>query len=193
MSEEKTQKNYLGQAWLVLALALCFGSALAGVEIALKERIDDNKLAETQEQIPALVPGADSGQAVQLAGRTVYRAMAGDRQVGWVVPAGGQGFADKIEVLIGLDASAETLTGLYVLSQKETPGLGNRITEEAWLGQFPGKAAASPLTVSKADPLAGHEILAVTGATISSESVASIVNQAVAEFRQALTEQAGKD
>jgi len=193
MGEEKTKRNYLGQAWLVLALALCFGSALAGVEIVLKGRIDDNKLAETRGQIPALVPGAEGGQAVELAGRTVYRAMSGNRQVGWVIPAGGQGFADKIEVLIGLDASAERLTGLYVLSQKETPGLGNRITEGPWLGQFAGKAAASPLAVSKAEPLAGNEILAVTGATISSESVARIVNQAVAEFRQALAEQAGKD
>jgi len=193
MSEAKDKKNYLSQAWLVLALALCFGSALAGVESALKARIEANKLAETLGEIPALVGGAESGRPAELAGRTVYRAMAGGRQIGWVVPASGQGFADKIEVLIGLDVTAERLTGLYVLSQKETPGLGNRITEEAWLEQFANKPAAGALLVSKAQPLADNEILAVTGATISSQSVAKIVNQAVAEFRQALAEQTEKD
>ena len=34
------KNSYIGQAWLVLALALCFGAALAGVESALKDRIE---------------------------------------------------------------------------------------------------------------------------------------------------------
>ena len=53
------KNSYIGQAWLVLALALCFGAALAGVESALKGRITANKLAATVEQIPSLVQGSD--------------------------------------------------------------------------------------------------------------------------------------
>jgi len=180
--------GYIRQAWLVLVLAACFSAALAGVHIALSPRIAANKRDETYRQVPALVPGAvrDRTREVRLAGRTVYEAIGADgRRVGWVVPAAGQGFADRIEVLIGLDAAGETIAGLWVLEQKETPGLGNKIVEDAFRGRFAGRSARADLTVTKAAPATGQQILAVTGATISSESVCKIVNQTVRDFRAA--------
>ncbi len=178
--------GYLGQAWLVIVLALGFGGALAGVHVALDERIQSNISNETLSQIPVLVPGSTSAEAETVAGRTVYRAMDGDRQVGWVIRAAGQGFADRIELLIGLDPDMQQLTGLYVLAQKETPGLGNKISEPIWTEQFAGRSANEPLVVTKSDPAGDDQIRAVTGATISSESVCETVNQAVAEVRAAI-------
>ncbi len=187
------KNNYLIQAWLVLTLALGFGAALSCVQTVLGPRIKQNKKNETLKRIPELVPGAKTGKALEkpVAGYTVYKAVdeAGGH-VGWVVKAAGAGFADKIEVLIGLDATAETITGLYVLDQKETPELGNKIVEETWRSQFAGKSAAVPLAVTKAAP-AGNEIRTVTAATISSESVCNIVNAAVAEVKDELARLAG--
>ncbi len=183
--------KYIIQAGLVLALALCFGAALAGVETTLKGRIEANKLAETRQQIPRLVPGAVSGQAETVAGRIIYRAVDGaSRHVGWVIPAGGQGFADKIELLIGLDPAAETITGIYVLDQKETPGLGNNIVEADWRGQFASKPTAVSLAVTKGLPKAGNEISSITGATISSQSVCDIINSTIADLKDQLVEAA---
>jgi len=183
-------KNDIGQAWLVIVLSLLFGGALAGVQAKLQGKIEENRLAETLSQIPRLVPGAQSGEATVLAGRSVYRAMVGERQVGWVLLAGGQGFADRIDLLIGLDVGVKTLTGLYVLDQRETPGLGNRIVEDAWRGQFVGKTTAAPLQVTKAEAAVQSEIRSVTGATISSESVCDIVNSTVADLRDELAAEA---
>ena len=45
------KNNYLVQAWLVLALAVGFGAALASVQVALQPRIDENKRNETYEYI----------------------------------------------------------------------------------------------------------------------------------------------
>jgi electron transport complex protein RnfG len=180
--------GYIKQAWLVLALGGCFGAALAGVHAGLGGKIEANKLADTLGQIPSLVPGAVEGKAEVRIGRPVYRAVdSAGRCVGWVLPAAGQGFADRIQLLIGLDAQARTITGLYVLEQKETPGLGNRVEEPAWRGQFAGKLASRPLAVTKADKPGEGEIHAVTGATISSQSVTDIVNDAVAKFRGELS------
>ena len=185
--------SFIGQGWLVLALALGFGGALAGVEAALSGRIAENKLNETLDQIPRLVEGAKTGEQTTIEGKTIFRAVdEGGKLVGWVVPARGQGFADRIELLIGLDTKAETITGLYVLAQKETPGLGNKITEDKWQGQFDNKPTDKPLAVTKAKPKAG-EIRAVTGATISSESVCTIVNETVAAWREKLRLQAQKE
>jgi len=187
--------SFIGQGWLVLALALGFGGALAGVESALSGKIAKNKLDETLSQIDSLVSGADTGRQMTIDGKTVFRAVdRSGKLVGWVVPARGQGFADRIELLIGLDTEAKTITGLYVLAQKETPGLGNKISEGQWLAQFTGQAADTdrPLAVTKAPPKAG-EIQALTGATISSESVCTIVNETVAAWAEVLRRQAEKE
>ena len=187
--------GYLKQAWLVIVLALVFGAALAAVQAALDQRIEDNKLAKSFAVVPSLVAGAEGGKTkpLQVAGQTVYRAVDKDgKLVGWVVKASGQGFADVIQLLIGLDPKAQTVTGLFVLGQLETPGLGNRIEGGSWRAQFRGKSTASPLAAVKTTP-DGNQVQAVTGATISSESVCAIVNEAVAKVHKELAERASSE
>ena len=101
------------------------------------------------------------------------------------IPARGPGFADKIELLIGLDLEGETITGMAVLDQKETPALGNKIQDAKWREQFRKKSTSEPLTVTRSAPR-GNEIQAVSGATFSSRSVCKIVNKAVQDFREQL-------
>jgi len=184
------KNNYLVQAWLVLALSLFFGAGLAAVETTLSPKIKANKLADTMGQIPNLVPGAATGEQDLMGEQVVYRAMDADgKQVGWVVAASGQGFADKIELLIGVDMSLAKITGLYVLDQKETPGLGNKIVDAKWRDQFQGKPMDQSLVVVKTTPDAANQIEGVTGATISSDSVVSIVNTAIVTFKEELAKQ----
>jgi len=199
MNEEPKQESYVGQAWLVILLALVYGGALAGVQTTLGPRIAENKKRETYDVVPQLVAGADKAKTIELVVETetgrevrVYKASAADGDhKGWVIPAAGQGFADRIDLLIGLNADLSTITGLYVLGQKETPGLGNYITGEPFRSQFAGKPADPnrPLVVVKSDPQASCEIRAVTGATISSESVSTIVNQAIANLKEPIRRQ----
>jgi electron transport complex protein RnfG len=120
----------------------------------------------------------------------VYQANSADgAHLGWVVPAGGQGFADRIDLLIGINADLSTITGMYVLDQKETPGLGNYIGDEFFEKRFADKRTDEPLVVVKGDPTAGsNQIKALTGATISSDSVATIVNNAIADVKKPLQE-----
>ena len=56
MSEGK-KSNFFVQAWLVLALALFYGAALAGVHMQLSPKIAQNKINETLEKVPELVLG----------------------------------------------------------------------------------------------------------------------------------------
>ena len=192
-SSSPERGNILAQAWLVLMLALIFGAALAGMHLSVAERIAENKLQETLSQIPALVPGAEAGAEARIDERIVYRALEAEKQIGWVIPATGQGFADKVELLIGVDAGVDTLTGIYVLDQKETPGLGNKIIEAGWREQFVGKSALEPLIVTKAKTAKDQEIVALTGATISSDTVCDTINATLAELRSALVAGLKKD
>jgi len=199
---------------LVLILALVFGGTLAGVQVGLEDRIEANQRAETLSRIPELILGSriepetevvvlentltvqlDDGSTVEmrvaeqmLAGHQVFevtREGEGSR-LGWVARGSGQGYADQIDILVGLDAKASEITGLYVLSQKETPGLGDGITRQPFRSRFVGAPADRPLEVTRAQGSAAADpskILALTAATISSQSVSDIVNKTVAHIR----------
>jgi electron transport complex protein RnfG len=204
------KNSNLAQAWLVLVLALVFGTALAAVQVNLGHVIEANKINETLAQIPQLVFGADAARkmdagnvpveiipgtmAIQKDGRNAYYSLFRvDRDgalAGWVIKARGQGYADTIELLIGLDAQAKTITGLFILEQKETPGLGNKIGTVRWRSQFVNRATDRPLVVVKRGSGRPDAIDAVTGATISSRSVTRIVNRTIGDLRGRLTPEA---
>jgi len=183
------KENYLKQAWLVVALSIIFGASLSGVEMLLKDKINSNKQSETLSQISNLVPGASSGEKIIMGEMTVYKAMNKTEQKGWVILAHGMGFADKIELLLGVNKDASKITGLYVLDQKETPGLGNKITEDNFQIQFKNKITDTPLKVVKSSNNSENKISAITGATISSVSVCGIVNKTLNEFKEELNKQ----
>ena len=50
-----------------------------------------------------------------------------------------EGYSGNIEIMVGVEP-AGTVTGVEILSQAETPGLGARITEPAFKDQFAGKS-----------------------------------------------------
>lgn len=207
---ENVKTNFISQTWLVLLLAICFGALLAGMQITLGPTIEANKINETLERVPEMVFGAAHAQeladrkqvvdvtpisvGVDKAGKTirysVFEAKTEGQLVGWVVKTAGQGYADKIEMLIGLDPMIEKITGIFVLDQKETPGLGNKIVTDEWRSQFLAKSTAQPLATVKGKSSAGNEIDAITGATISSKAVTDIINAAVHNLRNPLIEKA---
>jgi electron transport complex protein RnfG len=199
----------LGQAWLVLLLAIIFGSSLAGVQAALGPRIEENKLRETLEKVPVVILGQTAVDELQAKEQTLtilpntvsvtrqgvtkfytlYRAdFADGTTAGWVAKTSGQGYADRIELLVGMDQNAEKVTGLFILDQKETPGLGNKIVEDAWRDQYSGKSTATPFTVVKLPRGGENEIDAISGATISSDAVTNLVNQAVSDLKPRVAE-----
>jgi len=122
----------------------------------------------------------------------VGRDAAGTR-IGVAVTAQEPGFQEELSLMIGFDPASGTLTGIEVLEQKETPGLGDKIeTDTAFRNQFPGRIV--PLRRVKASSGTDRsEVQTITGATISSRAVLRIVNNAVARWRPLLAayDQAG--
>lgn len=210
---ERLKHNYIFQAWLVLMLALFFGASLAGVHLKLGPKIEDNKINETREKIPEIILGSEQTEELTKSGKsliiephsvsvdrdnrkifyTIYEARYPDGKLaGWVAKASGQGYADKIELLIGFNPSIDTITGIFILDQKETPGLGNKIITVDWRQQFSNIKTVQPIEVTKSGAKDPNQIDAITGATISSRSVTRIVNTTVNDLRGPLTAMAAK-
>ena len=198
------KNNYILQAWLVLTLALVFGVSLAAVNNTLSPVIEANKVNETLEKIPELISGkSDSSELkiepisieVERGGKKVFYKVFEAKQdgvvKGYVAKSGGQGYADKIELLLGLSPKADEITGLFVLEQKETPGLGNKISTDEWRGQYTGKKTDTALAVVKTGAKNPNEIDSITGATISSKSVTSIINTVISDLKEPLAKRNG--
>lgn len=100
---------------------------------------------------------------------------------GYALPVQGQGFWADIKLIIGISPGLDTITGLSVYEQRETPGLGAEITNKAFTEQFQGlKVSSGDIPVSFKRPgtdLTEGEVHAVTGATQTSVRLEQFLNE----------------
>ena len=186
---KKPSTNPLAQAWLVLVLAILYGGGLAFVNSTLSPKIAENIKNETYSLIHELVGNPAEFEVTELSldmgngdTKTLYQVKSPTEPstgIGWVIPASSLGFADKIQLLVGVDYACSEIIGMRVIDQKETPGLGNLIVEDAFTSQFNRKSTSEPVEIVKIAPTKTSEVKAVTGATISSVTVATAVNEAI--------------
>jgi len=86
----------------------------------------------------------------------------------------GKGFGGDLGVMAGFKLDGSGLAAIGITTHAETPGVGSRVTEEAFLLQFQGMNNDAVFKVKKD----GGDIDAVTGATISSRAVAQALQEA---------------
>ncbi len=99
----------------------------------------------------------------------IYIIYKGGEKVGYAFTAYGSGYGGEIEILVGLDNSFK-ISGVSIISQTETPGLGARITEDSFTDQFKGMSVNEIGLKSE-----NGKIDAITGATISSTAVVDAI------------------
>ncbi len=183
---------------VLTAVGLISGGLLSVVNLLTADRIELNRQKEIAEAITRVIPGTVSSQKLYEEEKfAVYVGKdAAEQELGYAVYASGTGFQDIIVMMFGTDPAIETLHSLAILEQKETPGLGAKITDqESFLRYWKGKDVRQPLTLRKPavgspEELGGSEINTITGATISSDKVLGIVNLSLERLRQ--IKQAGK-
>ena len=89
-----------------------------------------------------------------------------------------KGFSGNISLMVGILADG-TVNNISVLQHAETPGLGSKMEEETFKGQFCDKNPASFNFSVKKD---GGDVDAITAATISSRAFCDAVNRALSTF-----------
>lgn len=172
--------------------------------ISEQYRIEEQRSARIE-----VLPGADDAvfeetttdttlQGEPFVYHTAYAGEARDEVIGWTFTAYGTGYSSTIETIVGVVPDG-TISGIKIVFQQETPGLGAKVTEVAsentlwavvsgkgvdesaarpWFQeQFDGRSADG-LVVVKSESEDG--ILAITGATVSSEAVTSSVREGLA-------------
>ncbi len=109
---------------------------------------------------------------------------------GYVITTSATGYGGKVKVVVGIDMN-ETIMGIaFPETLPETPGLGQKATDESFYGQFAGKKV-DKFKVVKGEASDNSEIVAISGATKTSNAVTEAVNLAKAVAKRAM--QKGKN
>jgi len=190
-------KYFVEQSWLLITASFCFGLLIAVTDAALSPKIQENKETKLNNLTADLLREAkrfvevEEEIEVKLAGGKkervkVYKAVSEAGEcVGWSFNASGQGFADKIEVVVAVDKGFEKIAGFNVLVSSETPGFGDQIKSSYYRNQFAEVPAEKLTLVKTGDPKKiNSEIVSITGATVSSEAVIGIINTFLIQIKE---------
>jgi len=105
----------------------------------------------------------------------IYPARNGDTLVGYAVNTYTEkGFSGHISLIAGFKPDG-TILNIAVLEQKETPGLGTKMSDPGFKDQFRGKNPGDFQLAVKKD---GGSVDAITAATISSRAFCDAVQRA---------------
>jgi len=155
----------------ILAIICVIAAGLLGfANLLTRPKILEQAKMEEAASLKEVMPQAASFNPVTAADKTTLYYRASDSQgnlIGFVFKASGKGYSSIIETLVGMFIDGR-ISAIKVISQNETPGLGIRITEPDFTGQFKSKMSQD---------LSG--VQAISGATISSRAVMnSIISKA---------------
>ncbi len=108
---------------------------------------------------------------------TVYEVREGENVIGYCVESSAIGYGGTLTMTVGYHAD-RSIMGVSITSLSETPGLGARVQDAAYLSGYAGKSGEVTL---------GEDVDGISGATISSRAVLTGVNTATAELERLLT------
>ena len=151
----------------------------------------DNQKSEMEGSIFKIFPEADTYDKDIIEDNVVFRVKdKSGKLLGYAFLAEGNGYQGVIKMMAGIEPDLETLVGIEILESQETPGLGQEITQDEFKAQFKGLTTSPEITyVKNKPPERPNEIQAVTGATVSSSAVVSILNEKIKTIKEKLKEQ----
>lgn len=166
-------------------IGIVAGGSLSFVNNWAYPLIEANKKAETEKAIFLVNPEGRSYEKILNAGFEIYKVKDEvNNDIGFSLVYEGNGFQGKIRLMIGLSTDLKKITMYEILEQSETPGLGTKILEDPFKKQFTGLNAVPKIEWVKGKvPGKPNEIQTITGATISSKAIVTIINNALEKAR----------
>lgn len=161
---------------LIVLGAVCFfaGFSLVWLSQYAQPKIEENERKIIEQGIYSLLPEAENFSPLPVEKKEIYKATDKEGHlIGYAFIAEGSGYQDKIRILAATDKNFDRLLGIEILKQKETPGLGGKISDEKFKKQFKGMDITRPI-----------EVDAITGATISSKAVVKILTEEIESLKR---------
>ena len=161
--------------WPVVFLTIVVVVAIVALTLTngvTKDKIVQAKKEAVAEMLATLFPEMQSFDYDKASG--LYTLLSGGEPIGHAFMAHGRGYGGTIDILVGVKPDNESLQGIKIITQQETPGLGAKIIDASFLDQFKG-VAVDEVGLARD----GGRIDAISGATISSSAVVEGVKDAI--------------
>ena len=160
--------------------------ALSGIRNLTAERIEYQVLMNVQgPKVKLVLEGSDNDlitdrKKVTLKDQEIllFIGKKGDKPWAIAYETVGKGFGGDLKVMVGYDVDQDKLTGIQVISHKETPGVGSKVTED----QFTQRFKDLGIDIKFATKKDGGDVDAITGATYSSRGVSEAIQESVAIY-----------
>jgi len=174
----KTKSNnvvsdFVAPIVVLTAICLVMTLLLAVTNQITSPIIDETARKRAEAARTQVMPEADGFELLSVEGlpETITEVYQATNGVGYVfmITSSGYGGKNTLNMICGIDSTG-LITSASVLSHKETPGLGSKITGSNFAGQFPGKDAL----------LDGVDT--ISGATFSSKYFIAAIQDAFAEY-----------
>jgi electron transport complex protein RnfG len=175
---------------VLTVLTMVAGGVLSYWDGITRPRIEAYRLEQLKKAIAEVLPDHESYDEVKADGMILYVGKKSNdpEPVGVAFEAIGNGFQGKISIMVGISLDFKKINAIKILEQLETPGLGTKIVEDPsnkddrfWFpNQFKNLSTEPQINVVKnIKPAKPNEIQAITGATISSAAIATILNNEI--------------
>ena len=185
---EKTKDSFLDMVKLGLIL-VCYAVAsctvLAVVNNFTSSKIKENQIKKAEKAMSSVMPEADSfdfisdfdkGESQKFSLSDFYVAKKDGNIIGAVVQVQGPTY-DKGKIIVGVYSDG-IISGMEFLELSDSPGFGLKANDPGFIlpsgktfyGQFTGVDAKNGFT-------AGSNFDAITGATITSNGIAGLLNE----------------
>ena len=165
--------------------------ALAGTNYVTKDKIAELEIKNQKAAMAVVIEADDytdnelkytdeNGAEVTVAYNTAVTESG--ETLGYIFTTSKKGYGGEIKVMTGIDVDGK-ITAVKILSAAdETPGLGANVTKSNFYSQFKGISKGFELV--KNSKTADNQVVAVTGATISSTAVKNAVGEAFEIFER---------
>ena len=190
----------MGKDMFKLGLNLLIISAIAALLLAFTNNVTADTIAKRNEQANAearklVLESAqdfeevkdaktDNSKGVKVS--EIYEAKdASGNTVGYTLKVLPSGYGGTIELMVGIDSANGQVSGINVVSNSETAGLGAKATDPEFSDQYKGKPLEE-LSVLKNGTPGDTEIKAISGATITSTAVTNGVDAAIEGYNNSL-------
>ena len=188
MKKKNLESTFINMAIVLVSIAFLSSASLAYVYKLTKDKIEVSKKSKQLEAIKEVIlpdygnspseemykikieeggelecyPAKQNGELKSVAVKTYTK----------------NAFGGEMWLMVGMLPDG-TINKISVIDQKETPGLGTKVTEESFTSQFVGKNPNSYKLKVKKD---GGDVDAITAATISSRAVCDAIERAYKAF-----------
>jgi len=172
VSKGKTMKEIIKPTLVLVVICVIAGSILASIYYKTDPIIAENNRIEEENARKEVLPLADKFEPVcENDNILYYEGSRKNKLVGYIFKCAKYGYGSTVKTMVGVDTLL-MITGIKIISQQETPGLGANCSKPKFAEKFKNK---NPETIFVDKD--GGNIISITGATITTRTVTNSIRE----------------